>query len=73
VIGLLARSPLFIGGWHLVLVRADDAGCAVRLRAGGEYCFKAKPLARHFWQAALTRAMRIRDFLCCADKPRCRS
>lgn len=42
----------------------------VRLRAGGEYCFEAQPLARHFWQAALTRAMHIRDFLCCADKPR---
>jgi len=42
----------------------------VRLRAGGEYCFDAEALARHLWQAALTRAMRIRDFLCCPDKPR---
>lgn len=31
VIGLLARSPLFIGGGHLVLVRADDASCGAPL------------------------------------------
>jgi hypothetical protein len=37
----------------------------VRLRTGtGRYCFSPRELAQRFWEAALVRAMRVRDTFC---------
>jgi hypothetical protein len=41
-----------------------------RVRVGDDYCFEPARFAAHFWEAALTRAMRIRDFLCRPASPR---
>jgi hypothetical protein len=42
----------------------------VRPRVGEGYCFDREPLAAHFWEAALSRAVRVRDFLCHAPGAR---
>jgi hypothetical protein len=42
----------------------------VRLRVGEGYCFDPERLAAHFWEAALSRAVRVRDFLCRASGAR---
>lgn len=40
----------------------------LRLRFGDGYCFSAEGLAARFWEACLTRAMRVRDAFCAARR-----
>ena len=42
----------------------------VRLKTSEGYCFSADSLAKHFWESALVRAMRVRDAFCAGGRER---